>query len=351
MSAEYYEYDKSGSYHLGCDEYSLPAHLTEHVDFIKPGVKLSAPLKKRTVKRSMPSWPHPGPPGGPGWPGPPGFPSHPWPHWNPPAHAGKLPEDLRACGVNITPPCIKALYDIPNAHLSQPENVMGIFEEYDAFSVQDINLFFKHFAPNVPQGTQPKVDSIDGGTAPVAPGSLRNGGESDIDLDLSYSLIYPQTVIIYQVDDIHEAETSVGFLNTFLDAVDGSYCNFTAFGITGDSPIDPHYPDPAKGGYKGQLMCGTYQLTRVVSISYGDPEISLPKRYVERQCKEIMKLGLQGHSIMCASGDYGVASFPGSNNNTEGCLSGNGQNGTIYNPDWPSACPYITAVGATRKFT
>jgi tripeptidyl-peptidase-1 len=63
-----------------------------------------------------------------------------------------------------------------------------------------------------------------------------------------------------------------------------------------------------------------------------------------------MKLGLQGHSILVAAGDYGVASFPGSNGNEFGCLSGNGQNGTIYNPDYPSGCPYITTVGATRLY-
>ena len=71
---------------------------------------------------------------------------------------------------------------------------MGLFEDYDAFSQADIDLFFKYFAPNIPQGTTPKVDSIDGGTAPVKASSVRNSGESDIDLDLTYSLIYPQTV-------------------------------------------------------------------------------------------------------------------------------------------------------------
>lgn len=147
---------------------------------------------------------------------------------------------------------------------------MGLFEEFDAYAQADLNLFFRYFAPNVPQGTHPTVDSVDGGTAPVAPSSIRNSGESDIDLDLSYSLIYPQSVIVYQVDDLPNASGKTGkegFFNTFLDAVDGSYCNYTAYGITGNSPIDPHYPDKHKNGYKGQLMCGTYQLTRVLSVS------------------------------------------------------------------------------------
>lgn len=71
---------------------------------------------------------------------------------------------------------------------------MGVFEDYDAYAQKDLDLSFKHFAPNVPQGTGPQVDSVDGGTAPVKPQSVRNSGESDIDLFLAFSLIYPQTV-------------------------------------------------------------------------------------------------------------------------------------------------------------
>lgn len=223
------------------------------------------------------------------------------------------------------------------------------------FHCQDIDLSFEHYAPWVPTGTSPKVLSVDGGTAPVPPGDPRNGGESDIDIFLSYSLIYPQSVTVYQVDDLPNSsgETNIsGFLNTFLDSIDGSYCNYTAYGITGDSPgIDAQYPDlNYTGGYTGQLECGVYQLTRVVSISYGEAEAYLPRPYVERQCNEFMKLGLQGHSIFAASGDYGVASFPNSNGNPEGCLSAPGMNGTIYNPDYPCGCPYITSVGATRLY-
>jgi tripeptidyl-peptidase I len=103
------------------------------------------------------------------------------------------------------------------------------------------------------------------------------------------------------------------------------------------------------GGYKGKLQCGVYKPARVISISYGGAEIDLPERYQKRQCNEIMKLVLQGHSILTASGDYGVASFPG-DDSPSGCLSGHGQNQTIYNPDYLSSCPYITSVGATQLY-
>lgn len=99
LKTEYYEFEKSGSHRIGCDEYSLPAHLSEHVDFVKPGIVLSAPVKKRTVKRDSATSPVRG---RPGWPGPPHPQPYPWPHWQPPHHAHGLPPDLQNCGVNIT---------------------------------------------------------------------------------------------------------------------------------------------------------------------------------------------------------------------------------------------------------
>ena len=96
LKTEYFEYETSGSYRIGCDEYSLPVHLSDHVDLIKPGVKLSAPLSKRKVKRDSAGWPNPG-----RRPGSPHLPTHPWPHWQPPVGSG-LPADLAACSVNIT---------------------------------------------------------------------------------------------------------------------------------------------------------------------------------------------------------------------------------------------------------
>lgn len=68
--------------------------------------------------------------------------------------------------------------------------------------------------------------------------------------------------------------------------------------------------------------------------------------YTKRQCNEFMKLGLQGHSILFASGDYGVASFPG-DRSANGCL---GPEQKIFNPQYPSNCPYVTSVGGTMLY-
>jgi len=163
--------------------YSLPSHVREHVDYILPGVKHSASLRKTEVKRSAVkrnSHNHLGPKKAP-W--------NPYP-WSIPSGAGQLPPDLQNCGVNITPTCIKALYDIPDATIKDDVNQMGLYESGDVYAQEDLNNFFAAYAPNVPQGTHPTLDSIDGGVAPVPVTSQYVTGESDIDMDLSFSLIY-----------------------------------------------------------------------------------------------------------------------------------------------------------------
>lgn len=134
---------------------------------------------------------------------------------------------------------------------------MGIFEEGDYYSQLDLNLFYSNFTKYIPNGTHPILDSVDGGKAPVA--AVDAGVESNLDFQLAIPIIYPQTTTLYQTDDLYYAQgyssTATGIFNTFLDAIDGSYCTYSAYGETGNDPtLDPTYPDP--NGYSGKLMCG-----------------------------------------------------------------------------------------------
>lgn len=83
---------------------------------------------------------------------------------------------------------------------------------------------------------------------------------------LSIPIIYPQRTTLYQTDDLNYSngnESTGGIFNTFLDAIDGSYCTYSAYGETGnDAVLDPVYPDPEADGYQGQLMCGVYKPVR-----------------------------------------------------------------------------------------
>jgi len=57
-----------------------------------------------------------------------------------------------------------------------------------------------NFTSYIPQGTHPKLDSIDGAVAPVATEDA--GGESDLDFQLAYPIVYPIEVVLYQVVSI-----------------------------------------------------------------------------------------------------------------------------------------------------
>lgn len=324
LHTQYYEYRQTAGNHstVACEEYSVAEEIQHHIDFIQPGVLLAAPktpqhstkFRKRIVTSSQQDG------------------------------ADRAANDTSACSNNVTPACIKALYKIPDNTLNHSSNSLGIYETGDYYAQEDLNLFFAKYTPNIPNGTHPALVSIDGGLAPVEPKFA--DGESDLDLQVAYPLIHPQGVTLYQTDDkIYTISGAGGLFNNFLNAVDGSYCSYSAFGETGNDPnFDDVYPDTSSpDGYQGQVQCGISTLTNVISISYSKSEGDLPFYYQQRQCNEFMKLALQGHTILVASGDAGVASRPW-DPFPNGCL---GENNTVFNPNFPGNCPYITTVGGT----
>lgn len=336
-----YEHEPTGRTTVACDEYHVPHHVKEHIDYITPGLRLLAggkatanTLKKRESAHEKR-----------------GFRTNGQSKFSGPLIKEVLSDDvlqaikaafLSKCDTAITPACIATMYNITQATKAAPGNQLGIFEEGDYYAAEDLVEFFLTLAPNIPVTTRPQLEGIDGGTAP----SAYAGGESDLDFQISYPIIYPQNSILFQTDDIFYAsgqEGGGGFLNTFFDAIDGSYCTFSAYGETGDASIDPVYPDPNPLGYQGKRQCGVYKPANVISISYGEQEDDLPTNYQQRQCAEIMKLGMQGVSVILASGDSGVAARGADDGNSDGCL-GTGQ---VFNPDFPASCPYVTALGAT----
>ncbi|KAK0634553.1 peptidase S8/S53 domain-containing protein [Bombardia bombarda] len=259
-------------------------------------------------------------------------------------------DKLKNCWQLIIPDCVRALYNFsapdPSAVVSTT-NSLGIFEEGDYYNQVDLDLFFtKYTSGLIPNGTHPALAAIDGGIAPQ--NWSFEGSESLMDFTLAYPIIYPQNITLYQTDDqefavveVGAANTSIGFFNTFFDAIDGSYCTYSAFNETGNDPIDPSYPDNEKNTtysvYNDTLMCGVYKPTNVISISYGLDEDALPIYYQQRQCIEVLKLGLQGISVLQASGDNGVAGVEGK------CLC----DGKVFLPPALNSCPWITNVGAT----
>lgn len=329
LNAEYFEYrHDEGQVSLACDQYHLPSQLKAHIDYVTPGVLLLPPTKqiapRKTSKRDTEIQ----------------------------RRAEADPDDLSHCDKMVTPACVAALYQIPVPTLSpNPDNKLGIYQSLgESWNQENLDSWFTQFVPRIPNSTHPEAISIDG--APTAPRPDHTKSETFYDLDASYPIIYPQEVILWSENDLHYQLSNSHFtyaFNQFLDAVDGSYCTYSAYGETGDLPaVDPSYPDPTPDtGYNGTLQCGVYPVTNVVSFSYGGVEANLPIAWQKRQCNEFLKLSLQGVSLLFSSGDTGVGAygtFSGSNETQPSCL---GEEDNIFNPQWPTNCPYVTAVGGT----
>lgn len=186
---------------------------------------------------------------------------------------------LDTCDQLITHDYIRALYDIPfpdaQAKVS-PNNTMNVFLLSSAYAQSDLDMFFSSFTPCIANDTAAILKSLNGGNAAVD--YLRAEAEANTDLQLAIPLIHPQQVVAYQADDDYwsaKQMNEVGMFDTFLDAIDGIYCTYEAYGEKGDNPeFDPGYPDESEGGYNGERMCGTYKVS---------PKFLMDKRKLDNQ--------------------------------------------------------------------
>ena len=82
-----------------------------------------------------------------------------------------------------------------------------------------------------------------------------------------------------------------------------------------------------------QLVANTSdaEVPKLFSTSYGEDESETSTDYADRINVEFVKAGARGISLLFASGDSGA----------------NCQTGHTFQPNWPAASPYVTAVGGT----
>ncbi|KAK4663786.1 uncharacterized protein QC763_502840 [Podospora pseudopauciseta] len=388
-----YEHPESGVTNIACSEYHVPHNISHHIDYITPGIKLMAggydeKIVKRMVGRRgsvwYDSWYEKGRrPGdrkgrkkggkdkdkdkdrgkgkGQGGSGATSTTSVSTPTATKPA--GNIQPDqnedefevTEGCDVDITPQCIRNQYQIPAGTKATKGNELGIFQGLaQHYNQQDMDTYWKYVAPWIPKGTHPELKSINGAEGPIEDPQLA-GEEANLDFQVAIPLVWPQKTVLFQTDDewYQQDQTRAdtrypGFFNTFFDAIDGSFCTMAAFNQTGncadDSCRDPEYPNPNNDryGYQDDLMCGTYRPTNVISISYSGFEHAWPESYTRRQCMEILKLSLQGVTVVESSGDYGVGGRRG--DPQAGCL---GPNREVFSPRIMGNCPYVLSVGAT----
>ncbi|GKT96345.1 subtilisin-like protein [Colletotrichum tofieldiae] len=340
LKTEYHVYKhEQGHMHVACDKYHVPEHLVEHIDMITPSVhfdqrigeqrknnkheleehqveelkkrqlKKRALLEKREVSTGGKSAAIQGSPEG-------GF--------GPKQGAIVMNAlmDLNQCDAMITPDCLRALYATPPGSLKASNNTLGIVEYTpQAFLQSDLDMYFNEFEPRA-KGTGPIVTLVGNAVVQTKNQSFNFNGESSLDLEFAMAMIFPQQATLYQVGDLNQGAS----FNNFLDAIDGSYCTFEGGGSK----------DPNIDGQYGTKVCGSAPAVNVISTSYGFNEADLGRKYVERQCAEYMKLGLQGITVLYSSGDAGVAGNGKQCIDTQTGAYNDGKTG-IFNPSFPGA--------------
>ncbi|KAF9553992.1 hypothetical protein CPC08DRAFT_208677 [Agrocybe pediades] len=329
LKTQYHVYEHaSGARHIACKAYHLPEHVSPHVEIITPSIHFDAVLKKRGKNATLPSKRV-------GMPGT-GFAPKTT------GHIRNIHQELGDCHETITPLCLRALYDLTYEPLSPHKNSFAIVEYTpQAYLQSDLDMFHANFSSHL-VGKSPKLVSIDGGVVQDIQAGFEYNAESNLDLQYAMNLVNlldaKQEVTLYQVGDIPQGAT----FNNLIDALDGTYCTFEG----GDDLIeDAIYPDTYPNGYHNATDCGTTKPANVISTSYGYNEADLSPFYAARQCAEYAKLGLMGVTVIYSSGDNGVAGNAGV------CLMPDGSEtdyGSIFNPSFPSTCPYVTSVGATQ---
>ncbi|KAF7587093.1 hypothetical protein BBP40_007732 [Aspergillus hancockii] len=342
-----YVHQSSKRTQVGCEEYSIPASIKGYIEFVTPTVHFYHGLQSRSVPVPKPKMPLGKSPG----------------HYiklednslsrfgSPTGSAVGQVEATKESSVSlpsgcdklINPDCLRALYHIPVSTTSHPDNSLGIVEfTWVGYLESDLDMFFELLQPSM-VGRRPKFESIDGGFIQTLVQTWAFNGEADLDLEYAMALTHPLNVTNYQVGDLY----AMGNMNNFLAAVDSTY------GSAIDPDHDPIYPDPVPAnpplpsGYNTS-DCGTLKPSKVVSVSYTHDEADFSPAYERRQCLEYLKLGLQGVTVIFASGDYGTA---GINKTCTYATAGNNHTSNSqpnYVPTFPSTCPYITSVGGSQ---
>ena len=166
--------------------YHVPSHLSEHINFISPGVGLGVstprPNKRNELRRRGDSSCPPSP--------------------------GASDTSLENCWLSASPQCYNALYNIPKLTDPHPNNSFGIFEVDVSYIQSDMDKFFEQVAPEIPVGTVPKQFLLNDAILSTNLTSLGQV-EADLDFQVAWPLVYPQKLTLFESNLTQTQVTSI----------------------------------------------------------------------------------------------------------------------------------------------
>lgn len=225
----------------------------------------------------------------------------------------------------VTPTCIRTLYGTIDYQVQSADtNLMGLCDYLNETNNRnDTYTMLAKYRPEAKEGAyQFKFDSIANGTTSqvYTEESIEEetGVEGNLDVQNMLGVAWPTKLIAYTVG--------------------GSPPYTPDAGTTSDTN------EPYLVWLNSVLSESDEKIAKVISTSYDDDEQTVPLSYATRVCKELAQLGARGVSLFYSSGDDGVGP-------SGYCVSNDGKNTSTFLPEFPSSCPYVTAVGATGNFT
>lgn len=229
------------------------------------------------------------------------------------------------CNVSlVTPLCLRTLYGTVNYTVKAAgKNKMALNDFLGELNNRsDASIYLEMFRPEAAAAAyQFEQISIAGGTLQQTPenASQLNAGtgiEGALDVQTMLGIAWPTPLTAY----------STGGLNP--DFIPDLW-----------TPTDTDEPYIVWLQY----ILAQDDLPSVISTSYDDDEQTVSYAYATQACSMFAQLGARGVSVFFGSGDEGVgpAGY---------CVSNDGKNTSMFLPQFPSTCPYVTSVGGTRNF-
>ncbi|KAK0390133.1 hypothetical protein NLU13_3706 [Sarocladium strictum] len=275
--------------------YSVPDELAQDIKFVHPLANFMSPKKELTTR--MPADDE---------------------------DANHLATRDTPCSTTTTPQCIRQLYGI-NSTASAGHNktvrlAIAGFLEQNANYV-DILTFLNRSAPEIAaKGYNFSTELINGAQNEQNPAYA--GDEAALDLEYVMPLAYPAEITYHlaagrgpQLDDSGEPVPDEFATNE-------PYLEFLEHLLEKSDDEIPH----------------------VLSISYADDELSVPRPYAERVCSMFGLLAARGTTVFGGSGDGGAR---GARNSS--CLVNDGSGRKAAMATFPATCPWVTSVGAVTN--
>jgi tripeptidyl-peptidase-1 len=230
------------------------------------------------------------------------------------------------CNVDsVTSSCLRKIYNtfdyVPSA-LSDPRNVIAFANYLNETSMDsDLQLFLKKYRSDA-ASAQVNFTIINSGAnyQTLPSDNFKTAGlnqEGNLDGQTLIGMVHPMKVRAFN---------------------------------TGGSP--PFIPDKGTETNTNEpylewleyLLDKEKNIPYTITTSYGDDEQTVPRDYAIKTCQQMAMLGARGVSLLFASGDNGVGG-------DARCQSNDGKNTSLFIPSFPSSCPYVTTVGATKNYS